>query len=79
MQLAIRLPVWVEVPLMSATPEALNNRAVTLTACSMDSDISQESYDDPDAKVKIHVDYLTEELHEKYWKQMMDTKGSPGE
>ena len=79
MQLAIRLPVWVEVPLMSATPEALNNRAVTLTACSMNSGIPQESYDDPDAKVKIHVDYLTEELHEKYRKQMMDTKGSPGE
>ena len=79
MQFAIRCPVWVEIPLLSATKAALDNGACILKHCNIDYSISREAYLDADATVKVHVDYLDEDIHEKYRREMMNQYGVPGQ
>lgn len=78
MQFAIRLPVWVQVPLLSASKAALDNRANILKACNIDHVIPRDAYLDENATVKVHVDYLDEETHEVFRKEMMAKYGVPG-
>ena len=79
LQASLWLPEWIEVPLASATPMALENREKILKACSIDPAIPSPTADDPNPTVKIHLDYLNEEVHEKYRAEMMTRTGRPGE
>lgn len=73
------MPVWIEVPLSSATKVALDNRALVLKACNLNPATPLVTVDDPSPKVKIHVDYLDEQVCESYRTSMISEKGRPGE
>ena len=75
--MAVRLPVWVEVPLSKAIESAIKNRKDILKAANILPLI--EATKDADQTVRIHVDYLDEIKHEEYRKNMMETFGRPGE
>lgn len=79
LQFSIRLPVWVSVPLSTASDAALCSRLMTLQACGIEESlpISTEAF--PDPYVKIHVDFLEETYHERYRSRMLETTGRPGD
>lgn len=73
LQLAMRLPVWVGVPLSRATPIALENRSNILKSCGLSDEIPPATTTGIDPIIKIRVDFMEEEAHTRYRSMMMDT------
>jgi hypothetical protein len=65
LRLAVRMPVWVGVPLSKVTDRALKNRSDILLAANI-PDVIPTAADDLDPIVRIHVDYLDEDKHLEY-------------
>jgi hypothetical protein len=63
LRLSLRMPVWASVRLSVASPAALENRAMALQADGRVADIIDG---DPDPMIKIHVDFLDEELYTSF-------------
>jgi hypothetical protein len=76
LRLSLRLPVWVSVRLSMASAAAIENRAMALQADGRNPDIEGE---DADPMVKIHVDFLDEELHTTYRTQHQTVDDNPGD
>jgi hypothetical protein len=70
------MPVWASVRLSVASTAALENRAMALQADGRSPDIVEG---DPDPMVKIHVDFLDEELHTTFRTEHTNTDGNPGD
>lgn len=79
LQFSIRLPVWVNVPLSTASDAALHSRLMTLQACGIEESLPIPTESFPDPYVKIHVDFLEETYHESYRLRMLETTGCPGD
>ena len=73
---SLRLPVWVNVPLSAASEAALENRRMALEAEGRSTETFDELFD---PMIKIHVDFLEEELHTSYRVGHLQTDGNPGE
>lgn len=78
LRLAVRMPVWVGIPLSKVTESALKSRADMLKEAKISPDIITTS-EVPDPIVKIHVDFLDEATHEEYRAHMMRKHGRPGD
>jgi hypothetical protein len=76
LRLSLRMPVWASVRLSVASPAALENRAMALQADGRVADIIDG---DPDPMIKIHVDFLDEELHTSFRTEHTNTDGNPGD
>jgi hypothetical protein len=79
LQFSIRLPVWVSVPLSTASEAALHSRLMTLQACGLEESLPIPTETFPDPYIKIHVDFLEESYHESYRMRMLETTGRPGD
>ena len=79
LQFSLRMPVWISVPLSSASEASLASRAMTLEASGLSTVLPDITESVPDPEVKIHVDYLDESYHEKYRLDMLKTFKRPGD
>jgi hypothetical protein len=75
LQFSMRLPMWISVPLSTASDAALHRRLMTLQACGIQESLSipTETFSEP--YVKIHVDFLEESYHESYRVRMLEATG----
>ena len=73
------MPVWVAVPLSTATAAALSNRADILKAADIAPDLPTATIEIPDPLVKVYVDYMDEDAHSRCRTTAMDTLGRPGD
>lgn len=70
------MPVWASVRLSVASETAIENRAMALKAADRSPDIVE---DDPDPLIKVHVDFLDEEVHSSYRQKHVQKDGNPGD
>ena len=70
------MPVWVSVPLSSATPVAMAIRSLAISLNQFPDDVSELS---DGAEVKVHVDFLSEDYHTQYRTSSLNSKGYPGD